>query len=49
LKTEGSDWVKDEDLATTSGQAGAITAMTVDWADEARAIQIRDVKVYHYP
>jgi dienelactone hydrolase len=38
LKTEGSDWVKDEDLAVAGRCAGAATAMRAACADEARAI-----------
>jgi hypothetical protein len=40
LKTEGSDWVKDEDLAAAGGRAGAAAAMMVACADEARAISV---------
>ena len=35
---EGSDWVKDEDLAAAGGCAGAAAAMRAAYADEARAI-----------
>ena len=38
LKTEGSDWVEDEDLAVAGGRAGAAAAMRAACADEARAI-----------